>query len=223
MSRTRLIHSQEANSFENWKAPTVEGYLSGNDAIHSKPPTAKELQGLQKEAYDESYKKGLAEGRQRGYEEGVEKGQKEFSCKIELLMSCISTFSQPFEDLDDEMEQNMVELCVAIARQIVKREFHQDPGEVVAVIREGIKSLPISSRHVSIYLHPEDAELVRSALSLKDDDRKWSIEEDLSLLRGDCRIETESSVIDATIDNRLSAIAANILGGVRDGDVRKPE
>ena len=93
----------------------------------------------------------------------------------------------------------------------------------MAVIREAIKVLPLSSRHITIYLHPEDAELVKSALSVREEDRKWSIEEDLASLRGDCRIETETSVIDASIENRLSAIAANILGGSRDTDVQKPE
>lgn len=223
MSRSRLISCQEAVVFENWKAPVVEGYLSGDDSYHGRPPTARQLQGVQKDAHAEAYNKGLAEGRSQGYQEGKVKGLNEYKQQIDLLKNCIAIMTQPFEDLDDEVEQNLVELCVLIARQIIKREFRQDPGEIVAVIREAIKVLPLSSRHITIYLHPEDAELVKSALSLKDEDRKWSIEEDLSALRGDCRIETDTSVIDATIENRLSAIAANILGGSRDTDVRKPE
>ena len=223
MTRTRVITCDEANSYENWRAPVVEGFLPCDDHYNGHPPTAREIQGLQKEAYEEAYNRGLEEGRNRGLEEGRAKGQQEYTEQADLLRGCISTLTQPFEDLDDEVEQNLVELCIVIARQIIKREFRQDPGEIVAVVREAIKVLPLSSRHVTIYLHPEDAELVKSALSLKDEDRKWSIEEDLSALRGDCRIESDTSVIDASIENRLSAIAANVLGGSRDGDVRKSE
>ncbi len=199
----------------------VEGCLGAHDTGQARPPTVSELQGLQKQAYTEAFEKGLAEGKVQGYEEGRSRAREEFCQQIDILKSCIECLAQPFEDLDNEIEQNLVELGLVIARQIIKREFKQDPGEIVAVIREGIKTLPLSSRHVSIYLHPEDAELVKSALSLRDDDRKWSIEEDLSLARGDCRIETESSMIDAGIENRLSAIAAGILGGGRDSDARK--
>ena len=89
----------------------------------------------------------------------------------------------------------------------------------MAVVREGLAALPISARKPRIYLHPEDAQLVRSALSLREAEHDWRIEEDLLMLRGDCRIETESSRIDASIDARLSAIAANLLGGERGTDV----
>lgn len=223
MTRTRVITCEQADSYENWRAPVVEGFLPCDDHYNGRPPTAREIQGLQKQAYDEAFARGLEEGRKQGLEEGMAQGQREYTEQAKLLHRCIGSLTQPFEDLDDEVEQHLVELCVVIARQIIKREFRQDPGEIVAVVREAIKVLPLSSRHVTIHLHPEDAELVKSALSLKDEDRKWSVEEDLSALRGDCRIESDTSVIDASIENRLSAIAANILGGSRDGDVRKPE
>jgi flagellar biosynthesis/type III secretory pathway protein FliH len=43
------------------------------------------------------------------------------------------------------------------------------------------------------------------------------------LVRGDCRVETESSYIDASIEARLSAIAANMLGDDRRHDEGKSD
>jgi flagellar assembly protein FliH len=37
-------------------------------------------------------------------------------------------------------------------------------------------------------------------------------------MRGDCRVVTENSRVDATIENRLAAIMANTLGGEREED-----
>ena len=85
------------------------------------------------------------------------------------------------------------------------------------MVRQGLSALPVASSSPRIYLHPEDAELVRSALSVSDD-TSWRIEEDLLMMRGDCRIETESSHIDASVDAKLSAIAAQLLGGERGSD-----
>ena len=59
---------------------------------------------------------------------------------------------------------------------------------------------------------------MRNALSLGEDEKSWRLEEDLLLSRGDCRVETESSYIDATVEARLSAIAANMLGDERRND-----
>ncbi len=222
MSRARILTGEQLVNCESWQAPVVEGHLAGFDGLENRVPTARDLQGLQKQAYDEAYTEGLEQGKQQGYIQGKSTAEQEFNRRLQLLSHCLARMTQPFEDLDDEVEQNLVQLSVAIARQIVKREFQQDPGEIVGVVRDAIKVLPLSSRHVSIYLHPEDAELIRNALSLQDEDRRWSVEEDIALTRGDCHIESESSVIDATIETRLAAAAAGILGGTRDGDTRKP-
>lgn len=213
------VIDKDTASFETWQAPLVEGPISGKiDESPSKPPTAREMQALQKEAYDEGFNLGREEGREKGYQEGLREGQAALQDKNQILEHLLEQLAEPFKQLDDDVEQGIVELTIQIARHLVRRELKAEPGEIVAVVREGLSALPISSSSPRIYLHPEDAELVRSALSVSDDDTSWRIEEDLLMMRGDCRIETESSHIDASVDAKLSAIAAQLLGGERDSD-----
>lgn len=218
VSKSQLIDSN-VSAFETWQAPVVAGPITAklNDSP-PKPPTAGEMQALQKEAYDEGFNLGRKEGRTRGYNQGLQEAQEKLNEKVNLFQGLLELLAQPLTELDDEVENNIVELTLQIARHLIRRELKSEPGEIVAVVREGLSALPVSARNPRIYLHPEDAELVRSTLSLNNDDHNWRIEEDLLMVRGDCRIETESSRIDASIEARLSAIAANILGGERDTD-----
>lgn len=210
----------DESEYQSWQAPVVEGPITGKlDDSPPKPPTAREMQALQKEAYNEGFNLGRKEGREKGYAEGYKGGQEKLRERIQLLEGLLELFAEPLKQLDDDVEQNIVELTIQIARHLIRRELKVEPGEIVAVVREGLSALPVSARQSRIYLHPEDAELVRNALSLSEEDQSWRIEEDLLMMRGDCRIETESSQIDASIDARLSAIAAKLLGGERDTDV----
>ena len=86
------------------------------------------------------------------------------------------------------------------------------------VIRESISALPMSSQKMRIRLHPKDAEAARDFLSESGEDISWQIVEDPALARGDCKVVTENSQIDASIETRLGEIAAKIMGGEREDD-----
>ena len=112
-------------------------------------------------------------------------------------------------------------LAIAVAGQLIRRELKQDPGEIVAVVREAIAALPSNSRRVQIALHPEDAQLVRERLALAESDqRAWGVAEDPTLTRGGCRVTTEHSRIDASVEKRLAAVIARMMGGERENDRR---
>ncbi len=214
MSHKHLITEEAATAYQNWSAPVMEGTISSADSAFQRPPTAKDIQELQKQAYEEA----LDEGCKKGYQEGKKKAEEEFRQRIESFDKYLSLFNEPVKKLNEEVEQTLVALSLLIARHIIRRELKLDPGEIVAVVREAVKAMPSSGENARIFLHPEDAEIVRVAFSLKQEEINWSIEEDILLMRGDCRIETNSSLIDASVESRLSAIVAKMLGGERGSD-----
>jgi flagellar assembly protein FliH len=107
---------------------------------------------------------------------------------------------------------------MAAARLIVRRELKTDPGIVIAAVREAMGALPAASRAIRLHLHPEDAALVREVMGVSEDERAWRIVEDPTQLRGGCKLLTETSVVDASVDNRLLGVMASILGGERLND-----
>lgn len=94
------------------------------------------------------------------------------------------------------------------------------PGEVVAVVKEALDQLPVTTGDVRLELHPEDAALVRNALSGVDSEAKapWRIVEDPVLSRGGCRVLTDNSRIDATVESRINTAIAAAMGGERQVD-----
>jgi flagellar assembly protein FliH len=109
---------------------------------------------------------------------------------------------------------------MGIATQIIRREIKLDPGQVIAAVREAIKVLPLSSQKISLHLHPEDVELVRSALSLDEISPAWKIVENPLITRGGCKVDTEVSHINATVENRLAAVITTLFGGEREHDCK---
>lgn len=214
----RIITAKEANEYVEWQVPQVEGKISSEFDDGARPPTANQMQALHKDAYDEGFNMGRKEGRSQGYKEGREQAESESQELFDRLSGILNSLADPISQLDDEIENSVAELTLSIARQLVRREIKTEPGEIVAVVREAVRALPLSARKPTIYLHPEDIQLVRNALSVGEDEKSYRFEEDLLLTRGDCRVETESSNIDASIEARLSAIAINMLGDERRND-----
>ncbi len=200
--------------------------------------TVEEIENTQKQAYDEAfahgkkegYETGFLEGSKNGYDQGFEQGHSEglkkgYEENLHLLqqqaaelISLLESLNKPFEELDVAVEKELVNLALGVANQLIRREIKIDPGQIVAVIREAVKALPLGSQQLTLYMHPEDAELVRSSLALDDVSPPWNIIEDPLITRGGCRVETETSVIDTTVENRLAAIVATVLGGEREED-----
>ena len=126
--------------------------------------------------------------------------------------------SAPLDDFSKDVEGALVRLSFAVARQLIRREIKTDPGQVIGAVREVRAILPQSARNVRLHLHPDDVQLVREAMPDDDADRAWRIKQDPLISRGGCRVESDTSHIDATIEARRAAILAQLLGGERAAD-----
>lgn len=180
--------------------------------------TARDLEALQKAAYQEGYEQGRTEGQRYGHQEALEEGRKAALERLAVLDRLMHGLQRPFEKLDDEVEQQLVTLVISMVRQLVRREIKMDPGQIIGVVREALAALPVAARNVRVILHPEDAELVREVYKLGDSDQQWSIVEDPTLQRGGCRVTTDNSTVDATLESRIGALVAPLLAAERDQD-----
>ncbi len=182
------------------------------------PPTAAELEAIQRKAHAEGFDKGKQEGFEYGHREGLTQAKqqlRQYTNQLELLLT---TFAEPLHELDNRVEQELLKLVIAIVRQLVRREVKSDPNLIVGVVREALSILPVASRNVRLLLHPEDADLIREVYALADAEVGWSLIEDPVITRGGCKVVTENSQIDATLDSRLASLIAPLLAGARTED-----
>lgn len=188
--------------------------------VEPEPPaptlTVEEIEAIQKQAQAEGFALGKQEGYQAGFVEGSKKGYDENVHLIEVrttqLVSLLEAFSTPFKHLDESVERALADLAVKIAKQILHREIELDSGQVTAAVKAAVAALPIASQNVKLYLNPEDADLVSFNLGLGESPSAWTIIEDASITRGGCKVETEVSHVDATIENRLGVVLETLFG-----------
>ncbi|MGR9107007.1 MAG: flagellar assembly protein FliH [Gammaproteobacteria bacterium] len=239
MSLSKEFSPAELANLSLWELPSVmdsRGTAPDSRAadcdLMPTLPTVEQIEAIQKTAFEEAarqgwqegYQKGMEEGRTEGFEhgrrEGFEQGRSDLDQRIQEFRDLADLLSGPLHELDAEVEEELLALCIAIARQLVRRELKTERDQIVAVIREAILALPASARAIRIAIHPEDADLVRSTLRVDEAKPRWELLEDPLLTRGGCRIETESSRIDATVENRLNQVISALLGGERKRDRR---
>lgn len=213
MSIQKVIRGEEGEAFSRWEPADVQAPAEPAQA----PVTVAEIEAVQQAAYEEAYARGLAEGREQGQREGFAAGQKEAAELASRIGRVLQSLAAPLEELDDEVEAQLVRLALTLAKQIIRREIQAQPGEILAVVREAVALLPLASREVKVHLHPDDARFLREQLGPQDQSA-WQMVEDVSISRGGCRVTTLSSQIDATLERRLAALAAELLGGARSAD-----
>lgn len=202
---SKILRGEELSGCQAWHVPEVQ-----SGAAHSKPLTARQLEEIQEQARQEGFRQGVQEGR--------EAGMREFTARMQVVEQIMQSLDAPFEELDRSVEEQLTQLAMLVARQLVRRELKTEPEQVIAVVREALAALPVAARNVRLALHPEDAALVREALSMGDDGQTIQIVDDPVQNRGGCVVVTDNSRIDASVESRLNAVIANVLGGQRKAD-----
>lgn len=208
----RVSTEEVGEKVRRFDLPLMEGMVVTDSGAVSNVsiPTARSLEALHKEAYDE----GFALGRSRG----LEQGEAEMSQRADCFDQLASALAQPFDVLDDEVVNSVADLAILIAKHLIRRELKVDPGEIVAVVRDTMQQLPVAVRNPCIRMHPDDIEIVQSALSIGEESRSWRLQADPLVTRGGCIVDSETSRVDASVESRLAAIVSKMFGGEREGD-----
>lgn len=170
---------------------------------------------------------GLVEGREQGFAQGKAEGLKAGEAEIqaqnqhlrgeaERLRQILDALTPFIVELDAELEQELVEMVVVVARQVLRRELRLDPGQIVAAVREAVALLPSNAtRKLRLFVHPDDAKLLREALALDSMETPWRLHEDPTITRGGARLETDTARLDATLERRMNAVIAELWGDER--------
>ena len=212
MSDPRRTFTSNVASIERWSLPVVEGNVIGRPIDERKAAAAAEA--IARVAREQS--------EARGYEAGMAKAKaemegqvNELKARIQRLDKLLSFMGRPLEELDADVEKMLLQLTLAVGKQLARRELRIDPSQVIAIIRESLQELPTAAREARVLLHPEDAAIVRERLAEPSNERAWTIVEDPTMSRGGCIVKTETSRIDARLESRINTIIANVLGDER--------
>lgn len=194
------------------------------------PITAEQLKKMTEEAEHEARELGFKDGQQEGFKQGFEAGsqkgeQKAYAeCKT-LLEDKIQRFTalsdalfDPVAMQDGELENWILDTAVNIAKHLINRELTEDPSPLFNLVEKAVASLPAGAKNIKIYLHADDVELAHEAFA--NNGHQWTFYTDPSLSRGGCRVVSDQSIVNYSIEHRLESMLEeiNFQGEVSDED-----
>jgi flagellar assembly protein FliH len=177
-------------------------------------------ESVREEAYSEGFVKGRDDGQKQGYDagfaEGLARAKGEIENQKDVLKTVIQQLSEPRPLLDEVQTDDILRFALAVAGKIVKTEILTNPR---CIIENAVDALGRSQgvTRAVIRVNPRDIEFLTEAMSeLKErsDDVNIVIQEDASIDRGGCILETQNGSVDARVGVKMREIANELLSDV---------
>ena len=199
-----------------------------------KAPTVKELESIREDAYNEGFEQGFesgmtqghsagqteghAEGLIAGQEKGTEQGlaagtakgelaeAKKNKEKLAVFEALTAAFKAQMPHEQAELEQALLSLSIRIARQIIRDELRAEPSHIAAVVHAAVQSLPNPDEKLTLSVNPSELEFVTSFA-----EKHWQLEGDVKVSVGGCKIKTQYSYVDYTLEHRFDAAVRHLM------------
>ena len=198
-----MFSNTTAKAWARWQMPQMQD----EPAVVAPPPPSMPLNA------EETLSLSREEARRAGWEQGLSEGRQaargELRLQADRLQHLIEQLAAPLAQAGQDVQDELVQLAMAIARQVVLRELGTQPEQIRDVVTQAIAALPSGNRHLRIHLHPEDAHLLTEHLDAHEV-ASWKIIEDATLSRGGCLVDTGATRIDARLETRMNDILAGL-------------
>ncbi|MBS1199061.1 MAG: flagellar assembly protein FliH [Proteobacteria bacterium] len=206
-----VIPKEKSGAYKVWKIDSFDQKPGGNKPSKKPPPatpntvkspsvngvampTAESVERI----HDEARREGLESGKKEGYAAGITAARQEAT----RLATLVNNFQNAIATIEHDLADAVLELALAIARQVVQEQLEIHPESIVSVIRGALTSLPLHHGNINIHLHPDDARLLREQLGNQVAQSGWHLIDDSTVTRGGIVIRAGSSEIDGTFETR---------------------
>jgi flagellar assembly protein FliH len=191
----------------------AEGLLVEAQKEAEQLKAAAKVEGLV-EGKREGLAKGLEEGRKNGAQQALGEHRTQLANLIKSLTQTVADIDAARLQLEADALTEVVELSVAIATRVTKRQGAIDPQVLIANVNEAMK-LVVASSDVRIALHPSQKQYLLDAIPQLQ--MTWpalqhvQLIDDPSLAPGGCRVFSKGGQVDADLDGQLDRIVADLM------------
>jgi flagellar assembly protein FliH len=151
-----------------------------------------------------------AEAREQGYAAGHAEGIAAARQSAARIDAVLASLQQSIKEIDQHVADQLLATAVEIANQVLRQSLRVKPELLLPVVREAVATLNAHLGHPALYVHPDDAVLIRSELGDQLASNNWRLIEDASLTVGGCRVELGASEVDATLETRWRRVIESI-------------
>lgn len=193
MAAGTVIPKEQQSAYQRWE-------LGSFDVPERAPSPASEERAKQVKLHART--EGYAEGHVEGLEAGRREALVEMAQRIARMDALLAALATDLARVDRELAKDVVQLALAVARNLVGASLTVRPELVQDCVEEALRHVAHANGAVFLSVHPDDAALVKGFLEASSRAASWSIREDDSIARGGCRVETAGGEIDATLEER---------------------
>jgi flagellar assembly protein FliH len=201
---------QNFNVFSSWEYPELISQTK--KIIHSDSEKKidrkeeKDLNSILKETYDKAYAQGIEKGLKQAEEKYHEFFKQEWDEKINEINFLIEALREPLTVIDTEIENKMVNMVLLIVKFLFRNQCCVSSEPIITIIKESLALFPKNVTDIQIYLNVEDEKMLHTILTDRDAELADKFIVDKQLNRGDCKVVSNSTQIDARLETRLNCI-----------------
>lgn len=192
-----LIFQGEVHPAAEEKLIPAESYsqlLEAHEIIEKAQADAKALH--------EKTKKECAALKEKAKKQGLEEGMHQFNEQM-LKMD------QEIKQLRHHLQRMVLPIALKAAKKIVGKELALFPETIVDIVIQALAPAT-QSRRVTIFVNKQDKEILEEQkpkiMELLKQTETLAIQEKSGVAPGGCLIQTDSGMINATIDNQWSSL-----------------
>ncbi|TCL66541.1 flagellar assembly protein FliH [Hydrogenispora ethanolica] len=172
-----------------------------------------EAERILAEARDQALKL-REDARREGEAAGRKEARKEWSAKLTEAAQLIATIEAERLERIAGSEPELLRLAAAIAEKIIGAELTTDPHQHLELVRNALSRVANASS-ILLKVHPEDAQWLSEHLpelrEVFQGPTPLQLENDETIPRGGCYIETERGSVDARVKLQLERLLNELL------------
>jgi flagellar assembly protein FliH len=226
-SSSRILSAGEFASFEPFSLDALPAFDE-----HGREPVAAGAAGRPAAddraappdlaAFEKAWHEGFEEGRARALAETDAHAAQVGAAFERRALSLLASLQAELEAFQSRHADRVVDLALAIARQVVGSRVDADRSVVLPVIHEALDHLQQVSAPATLFVDPLDLALVADRLGPSLAQRRVTIAPDPEVGAGGCRLVSDEVEIDATLATRWQRLLG-AMGRSTDAGPIEPE
>ena len=217
----QIIKNAEDTAFAEVKRQTDQAAVIKADAeneaaaiVEKAKAEAAQIVAEAQAQHDKIVSEARNEGFEQGSQEGFEKGSAEVERLIERMHKILEAVMQRREEILQDTESQIVELVILMARKVIKILSENQKNVIMANTVAALRKVKTRGT-VTLRVNIEDVKLTTAHadefIQHVENVQGITVQEDSSVEKGGCIVETDFGAIDARISSQLTELENKIL------------
>lgn len=217
----KIIKGAEDTAFAEVKRQTDQAAVIKADAesqaaqiVEKAKAEAAQIVAEAQAQHDKIVSDARTEGFEQGSQEGYEKGVAEVDRLIERMHKVLEAVMQRREEILQDTETQIVELVILMARKVIKILSENQKNVIMANTVAALRKVKTRG-NVTLRVNIEDVKLTTAHadefIQHVENVQGITVQEDSSVEKGGCIVETDFGAIDARISSQLTELENKIL------------